>query len=72
MIIGTIKENESTVRFNLELICVTCGRQVPGGMLSSEKYYGTYSFLLEIDVFKKNYLCGICRDKQRIRNRHQK
>ncbi len=35
-------------------------------MLTSEKYYGTYSFMLEIDDFKKKYLCGTCRDKTRI------
>ncbi|MFB5617317.1 MAG: hypothetical protein ACE5Q4_01470 [Nitrosopumilus sp.] len=34
-------------------------------MLTSEQYYGTYSFLLEVDDFKKKYLCGICRDKKR-------
>lgn len=66
VIIGKIHKNEPTIRFNLDLCCSNCGKKVPGGITSSEKYYGTYSFLLEIDDFKKNYLCGICRDKQRI------
>ena len=66
MIIGKIEENEPPIRFDLNLNCTVCGKKVPGGMLASEKYYGSYSFLLEIDDFKKNYLCGICRDKQKL------
>jgi hypothetical protein len=66
MIIGKINKNEPTIRFNLNLNCTNCGKKVPGGILSSEKYYGTYSFLLEIDSLKKNYLCGVCRDKKRV------
>ena len=65
MIIGKINGNEPTIRFSIHLNCTHCGKNVPGGLLSSKKYYGTYSFMLEIDDFKKNYLCGICRDKQR-------
>ncbi len=66
MIIGKINKNEPTIRFNLNLNCTNCGKKVPGGMLTSKKYYGTYSFLLEVDNFKKEYLCGSCRDKKRI------
>jgi hypothetical protein len=66
VIIGKIQENEPVIRFSLDLHCSNCGKKVPGGITASEKYYGTYSFLLEIDDFKKKYLCGICRDKQRI------
>jgi hypothetical protein len=66
VIIGKIQESEPTIRFSINLNCTCCGKKVPGGMLSSKKYYGTYSFMLEVDDFKKNYLCGICRDKQRI------
>ena len=65
MIIGKINENETTVRFVLDLKCTCCNKKVPGGMIASETYFGTYSFMLEIDNFKKNYLCGICRDKIR-------
>jgi hypothetical protein len=53
VIIGKIHENEPTIRFNLDLCCSNCGKKVPGGITTSEKYYGTYSFLLEIDNFKK-------------------
>lgn len=35
-------------------------------MQASEKYYGSDSFKTEISDFKKNYLCGICRDKKRV------
>ena len=69
MIIGKINENEPKVRFNLNLNCTKCGKNVPGGMMTSEKYFGTYSFMLEVDDFKKNYLCGICRDKKRIKDK---
>jgi hypothetical protein len=66
MIIGKIHKNETLIRFNLDLHCSNCGKKVPGGITTSEKYYGTYSFLLEIDDFKKKYFCGICRDRQRV------
>jgi len=69
MIIGKINENEPKVRFNLNLNCTKCGKNVPGGMMTSEKYFGSYSFMLEVDDFKKNYLCGICRDKKRIKDK---
>ncbi len=72
MIIGKINENEPKVRFNLNLSCTKCGKNVPGGMLTSEKYFGSYSFMLEVDDFKKNYLCGICRDKKRINDKTQR
>lgn len=63
---GKIKKNEETIRFTLDLSCRQCGKRVPGGMLTSKKYFGSYSFFLEIDDFKKKYLCGKCRDKKRI------
>ena len=65
MIIGKIEKNEKTIRFNLEIFCSDCGKRVPGGMKSSEKFYNSKEFENEIDSFKKNYLCGICRDKKR-------
>jgi len=63
--IGKFVDNEPTIRFNLNLNCVECGKKVPGGMITSERYFGKYSFMLEIDEFKKNYLCGKCRDHKR-------
>ena len=65
MIIGKIEENEKTIRFNLEIFCSNCGKKVPGGMKASEKFYNSKGFENEIKNFKKNYLCGICRDKKR-------
>ena len=66
MIIGKIKKNEKQVKLDLDIYCTNCGKKVPGGIKTSEKYYGTKSFLKEVEDFKKNYLCGICRDKKRV------
>jgi len=66
MIIGKMKKNEKKVKINLDIYCTNCGKKVPGGIKTSEKYYGTESFLKEVEDFKKNYLCGICRDKKRV------
>ncbi len=72
MIIGKIIGNEPTVRFNLNLNCSKCGKKVPGGMRTSEKYFGSHLFKMELENFEKNYLCGICRDKKRVNDRIQK
>ncbi len=69
MIIGKIKKNEKKVKLDLDIYCTNCGKKVPGGIKTSEKYYGTKSFLKEVEDFKKNYLCGICRDKKRVTKR---
>ncbi len=66
MIIGKISEGDKKVKLNLEIFCTNCGKKVPGGIQTSEKYYGTEKFLSELEDFKKNYLCGQCRDKNRI------
>ncbi len=66
MIIGKIQKDEKKVKLDLDIYCTNCGKKVPGGIKTSEKYYGTKSFLNEIEDFKKNYLCGICRDKKRV------
>lgn len=66
MIIGKIEKNEKKIKFHLDIICTKCGKTVPGGMKTSENYFGSDSFKKEIDIFKKNYLCGICRDKKRL------
>jgi hypothetical protein len=65
VIIGKILEGEKTVRFNLDIHCTNCGKQVPGGMKTGERYYLSEEFKMEQEVFLKNYLCGICRDKKR-------
>jgi len=66
MIIGKISENEKTVRFNVQIHCTNCGKKVPGGLKAGEKYSQTKAFKIELKIFKKSYLCGICRDKKRV------
>lgn len=66
MIIGKINKHEKIKKFDLELHCTNCGKKVPGGLKASEKFYNTESFKKEIEILKKNYLCGICRDRKRI------
>ena len=67
MIIGKIEKNEKTIRFNLEIFCSNCKKKVPGGMKASEKFYNSKEFQKEVENFKKNYLCGVCRDKERTK-----
>ena len=69
MIIGKINKNEKKIKFHLDIKCTKCGKSVPGGMKASENYFGSDSFKTEINNFKKNYLCGICRDKKRIEDK---
>ena len=66
MIIGKISKNEKKVRFEVEIHCSNCGKKVPGGLKTGEKYSQTKAFKTELENFKKTYLCGICRDKKRI------
>ena len=66
MIIGKISENEKIVKFDIEIHCTNCGKKVPGGLKTSEKYYQTKAFKIELADFKQNYLCGICRDRKRV------
>jgi len=65
MIIGKISENEKIVKFNVEIHCTNCGKKVPG-LKVGEKYSQTNAFKIELENFKKSYLCGICRDKKRV------
>ena len=68
MIFGKISENENKIKFNVEIHCTSCGKKVPGGCQAGEKYYQTESFKIELEDFKRNYLCGICRDRKRVGN----
>jgi len=70
MIIGKIAKNEKKIEFNEKIICNNCSKQVPGGLKTGEVYFKTKSFRTELENFKKSYLCGICRDKKRIENKH--
>ena len=54
MIFGKIEKNEKIIKFNLEMQCVNCKKQVPGGMKSSENYFNTYEFNKELKNFKKH------------------
>ena len=65
MIIGRISENDEKIRFNIDIHCTSCNKQVPGGIKTGKKYYQTKEFKIELEDFLKNYLCGICRDKKR-------
>ena len=67
---GKIEENEKVIKFNLELKCTNCNKKVPGGMKSSENYFETIEFNKELEEFKKTYLCGVCRDKKRIKDQN--
>ena len=67
MIIGKISKNEREIKFDAEIHCTNCGKKVPGGLKTGEKYFQTEAFKIELAEFKRNYLCGICRDKKRIK-----
>jgi len=67
MRIGKISDNEKMVKIQAEIYCTNCGKQVPGGLKTGEKYAQTKEFEIEIEEFKKKYLCGICRDKKRLK-----
>jgi len=64
MIIGKVGKDEKKIKFELDLKCTKCGKKVPGGMKTGESYFGSDEFRIEIINFKKNYLCGVCRDKK--------
>jgi hypothetical protein len=68
MIIGKINGNEKRIKFNLDIFCSNCGKMVPGGLQSSEKFYNTMEFKNELENFRKTYLCGKCRDRKRVLN----
>ena len=67
MIIGKILKNEPKIKFNVDIYCTNCKKKVPGRLQTSETYFQTPEFKIELDSFLKNYLCGICRDKKRIK-----
>lgn len=64
MIIGKVGKDEKKIKFELDLKCTKCGKKVPGGMKTGENYFNSDEFRIEIINFKKNYLCGVCRDKK--------
>ena len=69
MIIGKISKDEKKVKFSVEIYCTNCKKQVPGGLQTGGKYFQTKEFKIELEEFKNNYLCGVCRDKKRVREK---
>jgi DNA-directed RNA polymerase subunit RPC12/RpoP len=67
MIIGKILENDKKIELTAKIHCTNCGKQVPGGLKTGEKFSKTDEFKIELEEFMKNYLCGICRDKKRTK-----
>ncbi len=67
MIIGKTSKNEKVIKFNADIHCTNCGKHVPGGLKTGETYYQTKEFKIELENFMKKYLCGICRDKKRLK-----
>ena len=68
MIIGKISKDEKKVKFQRDINCNNCGKKVPGGLQTGEKFYKSKYFKKELEEFMKTYLCGICRDKKRTLN----
>ena len=66
MIIGKISKNDESVKFNIPIYCTECNKKVPGRILAEKRYAQSKAFRTELANFKKNYLCGICRDRKRV------
>ena len=66
MKIGNFPDSERKIRLEIEIHCTECGRQVPGGIQTGEKYSQSEEFQNDLKELKENYLCGICRDKKRV------
>ena len=67
MILGKIGENERKIKLDIDIHCNNCGKKVPGGLKVGKNYSQTEEFKIELKEFLRNYLCGICRDKNRIK-----
>lgn len=67
MKVGNYPNDEREIRLNLEILCSNCGKRVPGGILTGENFANSLEFKEEIEQIKRSYLCGICRDKFRIK-----
>ena len=69
MIIGKINRGDETVKLDIDLRCTDCKKSVPGGIKTSKKYYQTEQFRVELGAFREGYLCGICRDRHKTRQK---
>ena len=63
---GRFSKDEKRIRIKVDIHCSSCQKKVPGGLQTGEQYYESEEFEKELEDFKKNYLCGKCRDRQRI------
>ena len=66
MIIGKISKNEKKIRYYVEIRCIDCNKRVPGRVVTGQKYFQTKEFKVELENYKEDYLCGICRDRKRV------
>ena len=66
MIIGKISKNEKKIRYYVEICCTDCSKRVPGRVVTGQKYSQTKEFKVELENYKEDYLCGICRDRKRV------
>ncbi len=66
MILGKIAKDESRIRITEEVRCGKCSRKVPGGITTSKRIHGTEEFYKMLKRFKASYLCGTCRDAERV------
>ena len=70
MILGIISGDEPVVRLNLNIRCSNCKKSVPGGMTVSRRHHDSDGFGADLREFMEGYLCGTCRDKERIAKRY--
>jgi len=72
MILGSIKDGEERVKLSIDIFCIACSKRVPGGIQTSENtYHNTELFQAMLKEFREQYLCGICRDEKRRRNKKE-
>ena len=45
VIIGKIADNEKKIKFDANIHCTNCGKQVPGGIKAGEQYSKTNEFI---------------------------
>ena len=55
MKIGKISKNEKMIKFNREIHCTSCGKQVPGGLKTGEKYYQSDEFEIEFNKLVRKH-----------------
>ena len=66
MILGKINRGETRVRTSEEITCNKCLKTVLGGITVSDRIFGTDAHHTLVREFKAKYLCGRCRDIERV------